>query len=62
MQYAHPLTSPSRPIVRIGRGALGCACPMRPVGAFELPVVAWKQVGVSIVVGVGLGYVLFAKR
>ena len=62
MRYAHPVTSFTRPIVRVGRGSLGCACAMRPIGAFELPPIEWKQVGVSVIVGVGLGYVLFAKR
>jgi hypothetical protein len=35
---------------------------MRPIGAFELPSIAWKQVGISVVVGLGLGYVLFARK
>lgn len=43
-----------------GRAVGGCGCPS--IGAFELPTIAWKQVGVSVLIGVGLGYVLFARK
>ncbi len=62
MQYARPLTSPTRPIVTVGRSPLGCGCAARATGAFELPSIAWGQVGVAVALGLGLGYVLFATK
>lgn len=41
------------------RAVSGCAC---ATGALEMPALDWKQIGVSLVVGVGLGYVLFATK
>jgi len=32
------------------------------IGAMEMPVLDWKQIGVGLFVGVGLGYVFFAKK
>ena len=63
MQYARPFTTRARPIVTIGRAASGCGCSgTAGVGAFELPPIDWKQIGLGLVVGVGLGYVLFGSR
>lgn len=32
------------------------------LGAMEMPALDWKQIGVGLFVGVGLGYVLFARK
>ena len=39
----------------------GCEKPA-PTGAFEMPSFSWKQIGVSLILGVGIGYVLFATK
>lgn len=63
MQYARPVTTPSCPIVTVDRdGTVRCGARRMPLSAFELPALSWKQIGVSVVVGIGLGYVLFAKK
>lgn len=62
MQYAHPLTSVRRPVVQARRAALGCACGGAGTGAIELPEIHWKQIGLGAVVGLALGYVLFATK
>ena len=33
-----------------------------PTGDFTMPVFAWPQIGVSLIVGLGLGYVFFARK
>ena len=44
------------------RGVLGIPAPRGATGAFEMPALDWKQIGVALVVGVGVGYVLFAAK
>jgi hypothetical protein len=41
-------------------GAVPCGC--AGTGALEMPVLDWKQIGVGLIVGVGLGYVFFATK
>ena len=62
MQYAHPPTIVQRPGVPVARAALGCGCAGPATGAIELPEIHWKQVVLGAVVGLGLGYVLFATK
>lgn len=62
MQYAHPPNSVRRPVAPAGRASLGCGCAGTGTGAVELPAISWKQVGLGAIVGLGLGYVLFATK
>jgi len=37
-------------------------CNCGPVGAISMPTISWAQLAVGALVGVGLGYVIFATK
>lgn len=46
------------------RARQGCGplCRCTATGAFEMPTLAWWQIGAGVLAGIGLGYVFFATK